>query len=379
MKRLFQILPFFLAVIVAMPLYAQSQDGSIAGRVLDRDGVTPLAGATLWIDSLITQNGRVQTRERLNAKTGRDGRYNMSGLYIGRVRVTLVVNNQPVMVKGDAVGDEIYLASGVTGTANFDMSKAPAAAPAATGAAGAPAPRDEKELEALREKFKKEAEAQGELNKAFEEAKAAFNLKNYDEAVTKFKAAIDKIPTPPPAGVADVIWANLAKTYDAQKNWPESAAAYKKAIEYKPTESNYYVNLSLAQISAGQITESRAAIQKAAELNPANAGMAYFNLGATLVNRNQQSDAIEPFKKAIELDPKYANAYYQLGIIMIGKESTMPEAEGYFKKYLELAPTGQDSETAKLLLAEINKTKAPATFAAPADSKGKAPAKGGKN
>src|SRR5690349_20294203 len=91
MKRLSQILPFFLAVALAVPLYAQSQDGTIAGRVLDKDGVTPLAGATLWIDSLITQNGRIQLRERLNAKTGRDGRYSMSGLYIGRVRVYLVI------------------------------------------------------------------------------------------------------------------------------------------------------------------------------------------------------------------------------------------------------------------------------------------------
>jgi hypothetical protein len=81
------------------------------------------------------------------------------------------------MVEGEAVGDEIYLASGVTGTANFDLSKAPAIPTAAAAAANAPAPRDEKEVEALREKFRKEAEAQDVMNKAFEEAKAAFNLK----------------------------------------------------------------------------------------------------------------------------------------------------------------------------------------------------------
>ena len=96
--------------------------------------------------------------------------------------------------------------------------------------------------------------------------------------------------------------------------------------------------------------------------------MAYYNLGATLINRNQQQEAIEPFKKAIELDPKYANAYYQLGLIMIGKESTMAEAETYLKKYLELAPTGQDADTAKALL-EYTKGKTPTTFQAPADSK----------
>jgi hypothetical protein len=36
MKRLSQILPFFLAVALAVPLYAQSQDGTVAGRVVDR-------------------------------------------------------------------------------------------------------------------------------------------------------------------------------------------------------------------------------------------------------------------------------------------------------------------------------------------------------
>jgi tetratricopeptide (TPR) repeat protein len=219
----------------------------------------------------------------------------MSGLYIGRVRVTVLENNQPVMVKGEAIGDEIYLASGVDATANFDLSKAPAAPPASSAPAANTSGMSDKEREELRKKLEAEAAASGLMNKAFEEAKAAYNAKNYEEAVTKFKSAIEKIPTPPPAGVADVIWANLAKTYDAMKNWPEAAAAYKKAIEYKPTESNYYLNLSLAEIADGKLKESEASIAKAAELNPANAGMAYYNMGATLVNRNQPGEAITFF------------------------------------------------------------------------------------
>ena len=89
----------------------------------------PLQGATLWIDSLVTNNGRVQMRERLQTKTGRDGRYSLSGLYVGRVKVTVVLNNQPVMMKGEAIGDELFAASGVDTVANFDLSKAPPPAP----------------------------------------------------------------------------------------------------------------------------------------------------------------------------------------------------------------------------------------------------------
>ena len=287
MKRLSRILPFLLAALVAVPFYAQQQDGTIAGRVIGRDGTTPEQGAVIWIDSLVTNNGRIQMRERLTTKTGRDGRFSMSGLYIGRVRVSVVVNNQPIMIKGEAIGDEIYLASGVSGTANFDLSKAPAAPPPAA-AGNTPRSHQRKGARRTSEEARGRGRLTGGHEQGFRRSKDRLQCQRIiEEAITKFKFAIEKIPVPPPAGVADVIWANLAKTYDATKQWSESAAAYKKAIEFKPTESNYYLNLSLAQIANGDLEESQASIQKAAELNPANAGMAYYNMGATLINRNQ--------------------------------------------------------------------------------------------
>src|SRR4030095_1694791 len=87
MKRLSRILPFLLATLVAVPVYAQQQDGSLAGRGIGRDGTTTGEGVVCWNEYLITNNGRTQVRERLTTKTGRHGRYSMAGLYIGRVRV----------------------------------------------------------------------------------------------------------------------------------------------------------------------------------------------------------------------------------------------------------------------------------------------------
>jgi len=136
------------------------------------------------------------------------------------------------MTKGDAIGDELYLATGVDTVANFDLSKAPAAPPAAAATPDAPTPANEKEREELRKKLEEQAAKAGVMYKSFEEGKAAYTAKNYDEAITKFKDAIEKIPNPPPAKTADVIWANLAMTYDAKKDYAESEVAYKKAIEY---------------------------------------------------------------------------------------------------------------------------------------------------
>ena len=376
MKRLSRILPFLVAALVAAAtIYAQSQDGALSGRVLDRDGKTPLQGATIWIDSLVTNNGRLQIRERLEAKTGRDGRFFKSGLYIGRVKATVVVDGQPLMVRGEAIGDEIYLATGVEGSANFDLSKAPAAPPSVAGGP-APAPGNEKDREALRKKLEEEAAAAGLMSKAFEAGKTAFTEKRYEESIESFKTALEKMPVPPPQGVPDVIWANLAKAYDANKQYPDAITAYKKAIEFKPLESNYYVNLSLAQISAGEIAESQASIQKAAELNPANAGMAYYNLAATLINRNQPNEAVTHLKKAVELDPLYANAHYQLGLTLIGLNQ-MAEAHASLGKYIQLVPSGPDTETAKALI-EATKEAAPAAAPSPTDSKAKAKQPAGK-
>ena len=372
MKRLSRILPCILAaVLFAVPLFGQ-QNGTIAGRVLDRDGKTPLANAQIVVDQLVTNNGRVVVRESLPTKTGRDGRYSLTGLYIGRVRVSVVVNNQRVMTKGDAIGDELYLATGVDTVANFDLSKAPAAPPAAAASDAPAAPVNEKEREELRKKLEEQAAKTGVMYKSFEEGKAAYAAKNYDDAILKFKDAIDKIPVPPPAKTADVIWANLAMTYDAKKEYTESETAYKKAIEFNGNESAYYVNLSLAQIANGKMEESQASIQKAAELNPANAGMAYYNMGATLINRQKPKDAITFFKKAIELDPSYANAYYQLGITQIGENQTA-EALTNLAKYVELAPASQDSATAKALIDELKKT-VPTTFQNPTPATGKSAA-----
>jgi len=381
MKRLSRILPFALAaVLIAVPFFGQAQNGTITGRVLDRDGKTPLAGAQILIDQLATNAGRVVVRETLQTKTGRDGRYTLSGLYIGRVRVSVVQNNQRIMTLGDAIGDELYLATGVDTVANFDLSKAPEAPPAGAAAANTPAaPKTDQERDELRKKLEEEAAKSGVMYKAFEEGKTAFAAKNYDEAITKFKSALEKMPVPPPAKTADVIWANLATTYDAKKDYVESEAAYKKAIEANPLESAYHVNLSLAQIANGKTEESQASIEKAAQLNPASAGMAYYNMGAHLINRNQPKDAVTYFKKAIDKDPMYANAYYQLGITLIG-DNQNAEAMTYLAKYLELVPTGQDADTAKLLIEELKKT-TPTAIQNPTPARGgKAPtqpAKGG--
>src|SRR6185295_11664054 len=137
--------------------------------------------------------------------------------------------------------------------------------------------------------------------------------------------------------------------------------------------------LSLAQLGAGNIEESKATIEKAASLNPANAGQAYYNLGAVLINRNKGAEAVDPLKKAIELDPKYGPAYFQLGLTLVGM-GKLDEAPPYLQKCLDLGAGCPDAATAKALIDTL-KAQSPTVYTSPeaqkraeADAKAKAEA-----
>jgi tetratricopeptide (TPR) repeat protein len=367
MKRFLTVIPFLaMAMLVALPGYSQS--ASISGKVIGRDG-QPAANVIVKIDSLTLNNGRLQIRESLDAKTGRNGEYSKSGLYNGRVMVTVMENGQPVpgMTAGEKVGDEIFLADGLDKRIpTFDLTKAPAPAPAAAAAAATSGLSDA-ERKALKDKLEKEAAAAGEATKAFEAGKAAFLAKDFPESIKQFKLAAEKNPS------QDVIWANLGRAYDANKEYEEAIGAYQKAIAIKAVDSNYFLNLSLAQIGAGKIDESKASIEKAAALNPANAGQAYYNLGATLINRNKGAEAIDPLKKAIELDPKYGPAYFQLGLTLVGLNK-LDEAPPVLQKCLDLGAGCPDAATAKALIDTL-KAQAPTTFTSKEKAEAEAKAK----
>lgn len=403
MKRISRVLSFLLvAIVAAAPAFAQGT-GSLSGKVLGRDG-QPAQNIQVRIDQLFTDRGQIAIRDSQTVKTSRNGEYSLSGIQNGRVRIIVMENGQPILTQGEKTGDEIYIANGLDKRIpTFDLSKAPA--PVAAAAAPDTKGMSAAERDALKEKLKKEAEAAGEAGKAFDAGKAAFTAKDYPEAIKNFKIAAEKQPS------QDVIWANLGNTYDklandklsqsqrnpdaearaagakeAQTAFEDSVAAYQKALELKPTESAYFLNLSLAQIGAGKLEDAQATIQKSAALDPGNAGKAYYNLGASLINKNKHDDAVPFLKKSIELDKNYGPAYFQLGLSGVSKGDA--SAVEYLQKCLDL-PNCPDTTTAKGLIDALkapgaqsyqsDAAKAKAEADAKAKNNSKAPAKGGKN
>jgi tetratricopeptide (TPR) repeat protein len=345
--------------------FAWAQTTAIEGDVKGEDG-KPLQGAQIKIT-------RTDVKANYKVKTDKKGHYYYGGLAIGTYNITLEVDGKDV----DAV-QGVRTSLGDPKEVPFDvkaaLAKNAAAAGAAAGAAGGAAPQSEKEAErgmsaeqkAAYEKQKKEQEAamakNKALNDAFNTAREAQNAKNWDAAIESFQKAAELGPE------QHVVWGNMADTYSARaatKTGDAQAAdiqkaveAYQKAITIKPDDAAYHNNYALVLAKEKKFDEAQAELTKAAQLDPTSAGKYYFNLGAVYVNTGQNDPALEAFKKAVELDPNYAEAYYQEGLTLFAKATTSADGKitppagtaEAFQKYLSLAPTGPNADSAKAML-----------------------------
>lgn len=359
LRKLLLIAP--LTLLFAASCFAQTV--AIEGTVIGDDG-KPLQGAEIKID-------RIDIKGNWKTKTDKKGHYFYGGLQGGSYKITVEVDKvarDTMTIPRTKYGDP--------NQADFNLQKSKKeiadiqkAADSGQGLSKEVERAMSAEDKAKFEKAQKEREQQMAKNKALNDAfnagREALAAQQWDNAVTQFQKAAEMDPN------QHVVHANLgdahigrAKTKAGAEKTPEieaGIAAYRKALEIKPDDASYHNNFGLALAQGGKFEEAQAELNKAAQLDPAQAGKFYYNLGALLTNAGQSEPATVAFKKAIEVDPNYADAYYQYGISLMGK-ATLGEggkmvpvagtAEA-FQKYLELAPTGPNAEAAKALMDSI--------------------------
>jgi len=344
---------FVVGILLILPLYAQTGQGIISGKVVGRDGM-PAANMVIWIDRMNSLNANQRIiAQRFETKTGKNGGYSYNGLPPGSYQVTLVENGKPLMVKGDTVGDIITVADGREAPASFDMTKAPA--PSAAGAAAGGPPPSKEALEADRKAMEEAAKNKGIRDKAFAAGKTAYAAMDYEEAVKQFQIVTVADPK------QDVAFANLGNSYHQLKKEDEAIAAYQKAIALKPMEAAYQNNLGLSLGAQKKLDEAKAAFEMAASLDPMKAGDYLFNEGAMYNNNNDYPKAIEAFKKTLDKDPNNKSAMLQIALSYMGTEATMPQAVPILEKFLTLKPSASDAALANAYLEAI-KTTAPTEY-----------------
>jgi len=339
-KRIALFLLSAMLMVFTVSAAAQTTT-SVKGVCKDEQGKL-LVGITVELQNL-------ETGRKISLKTNAHGEYYAMGLVPGTYNFILTaadgktnlwtLNKAPLKLGEDG------------NTYDFDLAKEKAEAAKAAGVS----PEQQKAIE----KAKKDNEKIKGLNALLNQAAQQKKDGKFDDAVATMEQAVAQDQT------HDIIFGSLADAYLSAKKYPEAETAYTKALELAPATSkalgNYHSGLALALARQGKTELSMTECDKAAQVDPPQAGQCYFNQGAILTNQGKVDDANQAFDKAIVADPTRAEAYFQKGVNLMGKatlskDGKMLPAPGTveaFNKYLEIAPDGKNAPVAKDMLASL--------------------------
>ena len=363
MKRLAYSLAFagiaFALLFLGLAPRAAAQDGGIAGTILD-------VVAKPWADIPVTITSDQGAKQE--TKTDAKGKYAFNNLRSAAYTISLALPGQ----KDPYVGGVVKVGSGQTVPVDFNFKDI-------VGKQGKEFEEAKKKQDEEKEKFvgmkqhfdtgvatlEQARVAKADMAKApadkRDELKANVTALN-EKAVTEFEAA--KAASNEKDTNLQLIMARLGDAYDAAGRTDDAIAAYKRAIELKPSFA-YYNNLGGIYGRAGKIEDASASYQKAAELDPAQAAQAWRNFGITMYNASKYKEAVEPLKKSTELDPKNPQSWYLLGTVLVGSmgfkkvgDKDVPDVQpGTVEAYqhaIDLDPNGPWGQQAKQGLDMLN-------------------------
>jgi len=352
-----------LSVLFLLSGTASAQLCAARGKVIGEDGA-PLKGAVIKFSSKdVTKVYEVKTDKR--------GEYFHGGLPRANFRVAVEVDGKEM----DHV-DNVQTQFTEAKTENFDLhilaqKKAALAKAAETGQFTKEQKREfsGEQRSSVEEQIKEQSKIAAKnkaLADAFAGGRAALQAKQFDEAIVQLSKATEMAPN------EAAVWIYLAEAYvqlgetkdgaDRQAALEKGCDNFRKAIAINPNDAVYHNKLALALSKLSKTSDAQAELEKAASLDPANAGKYYFNLGAMLTNLGQAEAAGTAYKKAIDADPNFAEAQFQYAMYLSskmpapgadGKVIAPPGMKEALEQYLKLEPSGANSETAKNLLAMI--------------------------
>lgn len=348
-----------LTVLPAM--HAQLAPVTIQGHAQDELGQPVKDG-----EVRLTESNADPTKAKAlyTFKTDDNGDYKGTGISPGDYTVSLFRNNILVDYQPNQ-----SLKTGQTMTENFDMTRPDYLAKES--------PERRKEIEELRAKNAAAMAA----NKDIKSLNAMIlavrsDLKtaspNYDKDIADSKNATTLRPTEPLLWVlyGDALAAkadhdaatdrtnktNPLTDDNVKQEYADAISQYKKAADLEEANpkkdpgmlASIYNQQGNAQAHSGAGTDAVASFDKAAGLQPQNAGMFYTNEAAVLFNAHQDEAALTAADKAIAADPNKALPYYIKGQELLAKATVdksgkiipAPGCVEAYNKYLELDPDG---------------------------------------
>lgn len=357
------VLTLFSILALAPKTAAQISGDEIRGRILDYDG-KPWPGVTVELID--------DTNRRTTTKSDKDGRWSQGHLKPGVYTIHLTKPDQNLdfnfkyQLRADVSAD-------VAADVNFkELGGSSGVNPAEVKKKQQEQEEQQKQFTGMKAHFEagvaamnQAAELQTKLRATPRDQRGPIQEQLngiYQTATNEFleaqKATKEKDSNLP------TILSNLGAAYEAAGQYDKAAEEFQQAIALKPTQGSFYSALGTNLARVGKIPDASAACDKAATLDPANAGSCWRNVGIVLSNTGKMKEAIEPLQKGTQADPKNADGWYLLAMAMLSSIDTKqvgdkltytipPGTAEAYQKYLDIAPTGPHAQDCKDALASL--------------------------
>ncbi len=120
-------------------------------------------------------------------------------------------------------------------------------------------------------------------------------------------------------------------------------------IQRDPNSAQPRVALGNLYFDAERYDEAAKWYEDALRLDPRDIN-ASTDLGVSYYNLNQPDKALQQFDRSLSIDPKHAKTLLNQGIVRAFGKQDLEGAAAAWQKVIEIAPTGQEGQTARRLL-----------------------------
>ncbi len=300
-----------LLVGVAAPALAQT--GLISGRILDENG-DPIPGAHVRAENPAASPAVRET------DVGDDGRYSMIGFISGQWRVTATAEGY----------NEDFGTIGVTqsGTppVDFELTKVRHALVQALG---------EDAMEGL---------DPDEIEQQLEAADSAFNARDWDGAISGYRALLEKLP------MLTNLHSQIGQAHRAAGNYEEALAAFETRLADEPDNEQIRADIARTRLAMGDLDAASELEATAGGLNASKEDL--YNLGELEFAKGDVDAAEGWYEKASMVDPNWAKPVFKLALVALNK-GDMDTAKTHFRKVVDLEPNSEEGTQASATLAAL--------------------------
>ena len=199
-------------------------------------------------------------------------------------------------------------------------------------------------------------------------AKGPAELSGNDKAILAYNAGVEKLKAGDLAGALprfeEAVKENpelaeaqgaLSEVYLELKRYGDALAAADRYVALKPNDARGLRDRYDALKAAGDGEKAKEALEalRVADPKSPETAVRFFNEGAERTRSGQYDEAAVFFERVVEIapdDPKFAKAHYVLGLSYAKDDAKKADAREHLQKFLALAPTDSDAETAKQML-----------------------------